>query len=229
MRSISHRRWLGAACVATLVAVAPRAAHAGDDFAVYNTRAAFEAALGGSHVVTPGASGVGFSTIESGWGSISAPTTYAPGQTGNLFGGVESVGYTFNPMFGSDDGYLAMNMPGGTTAFGFDYAFRPTDADTDVRLRGTFCFIICSSADQWESVTGGSGFFGVIAPGSPGYIDLHQVKIGGDATHLQVANLTFAGSVTTTPEPGTVILLGSGIAALAGFGLARRRREGHSA
>lgn len=32
--------------------------------------------------------------------------------------------------------------------------------------------------------------------------------------------------LTTTPEPGTVVLLASGILGLGGFGLARRRREG---
>ena len=34
------------------------------------------------------------------------------------------------------------------------------------------------------------------------------LRFGGDSTDLQVANLTFAGSITTTPEPGTVIRLG---------------------
>jgi len=224
MKSTSHRRWLAAAGVAVAAAVAPQAAFASDDYAIYNSRSQFESALGASHTRAPSGSGVSFGTSKTA-GSISAPIVYAPGAAGNLFGSsTESVGYTFTPGFlGLGQGSLMMTLPSGVTAFGFDYAYNPATAGEGATFEGRFCnsFFGCDS-DVFKVLSGGSGFVGVIAKH-----DIQGVTVKGTAKNLQVANFTFAGpgDVTVTPEPGTIALLGTGLAALAGFGMARRRKQ----
>lgn len=201
---------------AALVAVAfvPSIAQASDDFKVYSTRSTFEAALGSSHVTTPSASGVTFTTT----GITTSPITYSAGSLGNLFGSSsESIGYV-------GLGSLNMALPSGLNAFGFDYAYRPSVGIENVKFEGQFCteFLNQVTCQDYENafLGNGSGFVGIIADGG-----VTGVSVTGTATMFQVSNLTFAGSMTATPEPATVALMATGLAALAGMGVARRRRN----
>lgn len=212
-------RWLGAASLVATATLAPQAAHASDDYKVYDSRSAFESALnashGGSHVTTPGASGVTFTTV----GIATNPSFYDAGQTGNLFGNeAASVGYS-----GLIASGLNMTLPSSMGAFGFDYRYNPAKAPGQaVTFEGEFCswLGICHSY-AFEALNGGSGFIGITAESG-----VTGALLSGTAKNVQVANLTFAGpNMTVTPEPGTIALLGTGIAGLAGFGVARRRRE----
>ena len=204
---------LAGAAALVAVAFAPSIAQASDDFTIYDSRSTFEAALGASHVTTPSASGVTFST-----GGIStAPITYAPGAIGNLFGSsTESIGYA-----GVGLNSLNMALPSGLNAFGFDYAYWPAKSLESVTFEGRFCNDIFGCKEYTrEGLSNGSGFIGIIADSG-----LDGVSVSGTATTLQVANLTLAGSVTATPEPATVAPMATGLAALAGMGVARRRRN----
>lgn len=229
---------LRAALVLAVLATptAPTAAHASDDFTIYSTRAAFESALAssgsGTFVRTPAASGVDFSPDQVSYPTLAAPTMYAAGDVDNLFGGsAASIGDASTAAPGGSSSIMRLLLPSDVFAFGFDYALSADAVGGHANvmnlnvcwvLEGDFCIGSVSS----RGFDLGGGFLGAISKYD--HIPIAEVNLFAQASALQVANLTFAGDVSTVPEPGTVVLLGSGLAALAGIGALRRRRAGAS-
>jgi hypothetical protein len=137
-----------------------------------------------------------------------------------------ALGFSFSPAGTTSSGsmffdlaagqQLQITVPVGTVAFGFDYV-----------ATGTLTpFGGCSQ--MGGCTLSGSGFYGArIAPFleivGDDLSDVDPIGIRADTdTRLTISN--FVVAQTTVPEPATVLLLGTGIAALGGVGLARRRR-----
>lgn len=194
-----------AAVVATsAVLVAPRAAHAHDTYGSYLD---YSAAHPGSLVYDAtalAANGVTFTP---------SGTLLGAGAANNRFGS-SALLFTFTA-----GDVISVDIAERVRSFGFFY-------ETSGFLRASIFGAACT-VDNGDDACDieGAGFFGAghTALGDAfgvefGPITLTAVRDG----ELVVGN--FTSSVSTVPEPGTVILLGSGIAALAGFGLSRRRR-----
>ena len=80
----------------------------------------------------------------------------------------------------------------------------------------------------------GVGPYGENGPGSAGYgnvNDVWTVVIGGSGTSATInilaasldLSFTLPGATTSTPEPSSLLMLGSGLMGLAGFGWRRRK------
>jgi hypothetical protein len=112
---------------------------------------------------------------------------------------------------GVDD--LLITLPTAVTALAFDYGDFQGYQMTFTLSDGTVQTV--------TSPAGGTyGFFGVT--GSAGILTVDITQPSGDPV-INIDNFSWGSSGTTTPEPGTLMLLGSG---LAGAGMLRRRLFG---
>jgi len=214
------------ALIALAIAMGSSAAHA-DSF--YNSGAAWTAAVSGSPTtvnfegiapplgfVVPGF-GPGANTTVGG-------VNFAVGAAGtdNIFFilGDGYYGYptstiSLQPETFNDPADLLITLPGTVTALGFDFGNLFGDGTATITLSDGSVQTVTAPAST------GLAFFGVTAPGG-----LNSVEITvPDTFGLQLADLSY-GTAAATPEPGSFLLLGSGVLALAG---AMRRKIGFRA
>lgn len=224
--SSTIRRLLAAAGIAGLVVV-PDVAQAGDNVDIYTSRVQFLEALSRAQPIDLAtAAGSPLTTSEGvafiGVGSASAPTMVQPMAPG-LFGLAPYIGITSDPTSYSG---IRIGLPAGTRAIGFDYAYEPGNAvGGNARILGTlFGAPIFSDV---VATSGGSGFFGAVINTEYAVLDVTDftsAELEGPFTSAAVANIVVGEALplTTVPEPLTLTLLGSGLAAMAA---ARRRRR----
>ncbi len=109
---------------------------------------------------------------------------------------------------------LLVTLPSSVTALGFDFSsYGAADTATITLSDGLVQTVLLSDS--------GLQFFGVTAPGGVTSVDISMAP----GTYANIMTDFSYGSVT--PEPGTILLLGTGLAGLAG--LVRRKFGRHAA
>lgn len=196
--------------VSTIVACGAAAA----SVVVYTDRSAWEAAVTGG--VTENFNSFADGTVVTG------ATVFPSGITATASGTLDISSFAFSAIGQGNALRTFVNttivMPGSPVAFGFDYA--DLDLGGASIAFGTFSQALALTGDADSSVTSDDfAFFGVVATAAdiPGGTFSFTSVLEG----FVIDNLSF-GSGTAVPEPGTVALLGLG---LAGLGYARRRRH----
>jgi hypothetical protein len=201
MRISSLRHLAAGLAGALLVAAVPGTARANDVYTDYLDFAAAGPMTSSITLEQAMALGVGFSPM----GTTGSGTLFFDLMAG------ESISISFGP---------------GLSAFGFDYT-----STMDLTASGS-----CHDSDGQPCVLSGSGFYGTrvdpffeaVVGADLSAFDPNTLIAQGDG-RIELSNFRILQQTTTVPEPATVLLLGSGIAALGGFGVARRRRERASA
>ena len=149
-----------------------------------------------------------------------------PPVSGITLAEAAALGVTFSPAGSESSGALlfdlltndvfVLTVPSRTIAIGFEY-----EVVGELQTPGT-----CPPGSGAPCLASGSGFWGMratsdlIAGGSDLSIISWQFTAREDS-QVRISNLHIA---TVVPEPATVLLLGSGVVALAGLGALRRRR-----
>ena len=177
-------------------------------------------------------------------GSGSSGTLVGAGEiwTFNADGGAAFIGYLND---WSSPGVDAGNATYGETAdaFGLDLTFTGggtidatsisigNSSDCVGGTSGGTTFCTSGPSDAWVATQTGPDSISFLAQNASDYLVQGQdyfVNIffdGATPTGLTGSWLTESTSTVPVPEPGTIALLGSGVAALATFGFAAKRRS----
>jgi PEP-CTERM motif len=175
---------------------------------------------GGSALVIPAAMQI-----------FTSPVTVAPGVTltsteRSVYGWTGTYGFGSNgvwkshssPMIGLDSGtgHFDLFFAGGISGFVAELNWS-TGEGGDASIQ-----IFDSSNNLLESLTLESGGLNVVAPGFYGFsratADIASVRFNEE--YIGIRNITILASATNVPEPGSLVLLGIG---LAGFAVSRRK------
>jgi hypothetical protein len=118
---------------------------------------------------------------------------------------------------------LLVTLPSAETALGFDFASLYADDTATITLSdGSVQTVALPGAGGSGNPGDFSGleFFGVTAPGGITSVD---ISLAAGTYGVVLTDLSYGTAATATPEPGTLLLLGSGLVGLVG---AVRRKIG---
>jgi hypothetical protein len=198
------RRFVSAAVL--VAAIAPAASA---QFTVYTDRTAFLTAVGGA------------ATTET----FDAGAITVPGLT--VDGGSFASG-RFNDRLepGVVTRLFSFAAPGGVTAFGANFDLTPGGAGIGIAfvstLLGGGTLAVGTEVPRLYS----GQFFGFTSAAAFTSIELVGGTQAFGVETYNLDDLTFAAAPTSTvPEPGTVVLLATGLVTLAGAGLRRRAQQ----
>ncbi|MEP6733659.1 MAG: PEP-CTERM sorting domain-containing protein [bacterium] len=149
---------------------------------------------------------------DNGQWSASGPTARGVG-TGNGF--ASFLRFTFDTPVSVAGGFVNYCMFGGVTCNGFSATMRAFDVDFNV----IGAYDVDIDAPIFTTADNDGAFRGIaVNSASIKYLDW-----GG--SYATMGDLTFGSTVTTTPEPASLALLGSGLLAIGGVARVRRRNS----
>jgi hypothetical protein len=166
------------------------------------------------------------STATSNSGSVSAVVNFAQGGDGQR----RDQGNGWGGNFAPGDELLWTNSPGqGPLTFNFSTPITGVGANIQADFFGAFTAQICDQANNCFSENGNSNsngdgsaiFIGLANDPGITSVTFSLLSCAFDCNDFAINQMDITTSTTTTPEPGTLVMFGSGILGLAG--LVRRK------
>ncbi len=213
MFRLSARRSLvlGLAVLTIGIALVPATLQAG--VTVYSSRSAFEAAASGlTNLDFEGLAAIG-SYVSYGTGPLVLSGVSITGNNSMFVIDPGFYGFPYPSAFLNSDysvpDILTFALPGSYTAVGFDFgSLFSGGASFDVQLDGMGPFTVTSTGSTQDGVLGFAGFISSTA------FSTVTLTMPDAPNYNAIDNFEF-GSGGTVPEPASLLLLGSGIVAVA--------------